>query len=89
MIITLPKSAGTRRAPTRSKLWQHQQAPALLNTVSVLTFDVFGTLFDWEDGVSKGLAEAYVRERKKAGNDVAGELPIGDEGPWLRSRVRL
>jgi hypothetical protein len=55
------------------------QASALLNTVNVLTFNVFGTLFDWESGVSKGLAGLYRRERSRASDELALQIPIGDE----------
>ena len=54
--------------------------PRALETVTSLTFDVFGTVVDWEGSVVNGLAEVYERERGRVVRDGTSQVEVGEEG---------
>jgi hypothetical protein len=56
--------------------------PAVFNTVTSFTFDVFGTVVDWEQSVTEGLAAVYEREGGRGGAGAGAQARVGVEGAF-------
>ena len=56
-----------------------------LSDFSVLTFDCYGTLIDWETGISEALAPWLVRGGVSLGRDQIIEAFLLSWDPWRES----